>query len=233
MDDMNNKNVENNDDPFAKLRPSKEPTPVDEKAIKKRKKRNAILKYTLLGLLIIISAYIFFVPPGVKLYLGTNVIKNYRMKIELSRYDQVEGTIAFHVDGDYVRISEGDYVNSFSSDLYWNTKDDKIYVWSGFHNYDLQKVLYRRVDATRALLNRPTVSTTDSDKDIFNSALSVRPTNSDNANVIEDYKMTHMFGKYTITGKIMIENKYYNIKITIDRIGFTNVKVPWNEDDYK
>ncbi len=233
INNMNGEDVENNDDPFAILRPSKEPAQIDEKALEKKKKRKSVYKKILFGLLIVVCAYIVLVPAGLKLFLGTAITRSYRMKIELSRYDHVESTIVFCVDGNYVRISEGDYVNSFSSDLYWSIKDDKIYVWGGYYTYPNHKVQYRRVDVTKTVLGRPTVSTDKYKNDIFSTAVLLRPTNGNNADVIEDFKLVHLFGKYIITGKMTVDNKRYDVKITLDRIGFTNVPLPWDKDDYK
>ena len=45
--------------------------------------------------------------------------------------------------------------------------------------------------------------------------------------LIENLKVKALFGKYLLTGQIKINGEYYDINITINRIGFMFVSVPW------
>ena len=233
MEDFNKKEIEISDDPYLKLKRKKEDDLRHEAELEKAQKKKARTKKVFLSILAsvlaIICIYVLFIPPAWRLCAEVGLTGRYRMKVELLQEGNLMAELSFSADRNYVRIHDLDYKDAPKNNYYWDLSDDKIYGWSEpvFDIFYGPIGEYKRYDATQGLIGRKTVSSRAVRKNILAYVIDLQPVNIIKEDLIENLKVKALFGKYLLTGQIKINGEYYDINITIDRIGFMFVSVPW------
>lgn len=186
-----------------------------------------IVACVLIVALALFLAYFFFVHPIDKLMWKLDKKNNFTMYMTLEN-NFVKGQLTMWFEDNYIKTELTASNTWFSETTYYELRGDELYTYSKKFTSDAweselaaESLENSIIEGTEALFEK------DNYERVEGKWFSWKLKEDIDSGAFSDIIFTQNFGQFSITGKVYMEGKLYDITINFTRIGNTKVNPPW------